>query len=181
MKHTTAPLTVFATLALFTAIFCGCSAAGIAQARADEQQAERLYTATTQATASARLALDSAGPEVVGTPAYTEARRAVIAAEKAQQAARAGLDLAKAALDAAAKNDPADPAFVSAVSRAVGAIPSPWTAVLASLIPAALPLAVSVAQAFKLGHARSTVEQVTQQLEQHKAALAKLTSDSKPT
>jgi hypothetical protein len=49
------------------------------------------------------------------------------------------------------------------------------TPVLASLIPAAVPLAFSVLQSVKLGRAHQTVSQVTQQLQEHKAALEALT------
>jgi len=67
--------------------------------------------------------------------------------------AQLALNVATAALNAVQKKDAADPALGAAVSAAVSAIPSPWTPVLASLIPAAIPLLVSVVQSVKLGRA----------------------------
>jgi hypothetical protein len=48
------------------------------------------------------------------------------ASEKAEQTARLALDVAKAALDAAQKKDPADPALKQSLTAAISAIPSPW-------------------------------------------------------
>ena len=152
----------------------GCSPADLDRVRADQAKAERVYIATTQATAAARLALASASPTMQATPAYADAQKVIAAADKAQQAARIGLDLAAATLNAATNQDPTNPAFVAAVSGALAAVPSPWTAMLAALLPAVIPLTISISQAFKLGHTRSTVERVTLQLQEHKAAIEKL-------
>lgn len=154
------------------ALVAGCTTSRLAELRTDEQTAEAVYAATTQATADAKASLATTPATA---PGRAEAVKVITASEKAEQTARLALDVARAALDAAQKKDPADPALTTAVAAAVSAIPSPWTPVLASLLPAAIPLLVSVSQSIKLGRAHQTVSQVTQQLEAHKAALANLT------
>jgi hypothetical protein len=161
------------TISMLTILLLtGCTSQQIDQMQRDEQSAEQLYTATTRATASARQSLATMPSN---SPGRDQSLKVVTAAEKGEQTARLALDVAKAALDAAQKKDAADPALAAAVSRAVGAIPSPWAAVLASLLPAAIPLAVSVIQSVKLGRANQTVAHVTQQLQEHKAALEAIT------
>jgi hypothetical protein len=153
----------------------GCAQKQITQLQADEQTAEKVLAATTQATAMAQAAFDSA-------PASAPGRAAIVseltAAQKVENDAKLALNLAQAALNAAQKKDATDPALGTAISAALAAIPSPWTAVLASLIPAAIPLIVSVVQSVKLGRAHQTVQTVTQELEQHKAALTALAATS---
>ena len=151
------------------ALIAGCTAQQLDTLRQDEQSAQQVYAATTQATAFARQTLATMPASSANRE---QALKIVTSAEKGEQTARLALDLAKAALDAAQKKDAADPALATAVARAVGAIPSPWSAVLASLVPAAIPLGVSIIQSVKLGRAHQTVQHVTEQLEQHKAALA---------
>jgi hypothetical protein len=158
------------------ALIAGCTSRQIDQLRADEQSAEMVYTATTQATAVARETLAAGSPTA---PGRAEAAKVVASAEKGEQTARLALDVARAALAAAQKQDPADPALRDSLALAIGAIPSPWTPVLASLLPATIPLVFSIVQSVKLGRAHQTVTAVTQQLEQHKAALEALTA--KPT
>ena len=157
---------------LSIALLAGCTGQQIDQLKQDEQSAELAYTATTQATASAKVALESAHADA---PGRAKAVAVIASAEKGEQTARLALDVARAALAAAQKNDPADPALRDSLALAIGAIPSPWTPVLASLLPAAIPLAFSIAQSVKLGRAHQTVANVTQQLEAHKAALDALT------
>lgn len=154
------------------AMLAGCTAQRIDQLNADEQSAELVYTATTQATADAKVAL-AAAP--AGAPGRASAAAVVASAEKGEQTARLALDVARAALAAAQKNDPADPALHDSLALAISAIPSPWTPVLASLLPAAIPLVFSIVQSVKLGRAHQTVTTVTRQLEEHKAALDALT------
>jgi hypothetical protein len=147
------------------ALITGCTSRQIDQLRADEQSAEMVYTATTQATALAKETL-AAGS--LNAPGRAEAG-------KGEQTARLALDVARAALAAVEKKDPGDPALRDSLALAIGAIPSPWTPMLASLLPAAIPLVFSIVQSVKLGRAHQTVTAVTQQLEQHKAALEALT------
>jgi hypothetical protein len=151
----------------------GCTAQQVEQLQSDEHQAESLYAATTQATATARQSVAALPPD---SPARAQAERVLTASGKAEQTARLALDVAKSALDAAQKKDPADPALKQSLTAAISAIPSPWTPVLASLIPAAVPLAFSLLQSVKLGRAHQTVAHVTQQLEEHKAALEALSA-----
>jgi type II secretory pathway pseudopilin PulG len=99
-------------------------------------------------------------------------------AQKVEQDAQLALNVAQAALDAAQKKDASDPALGNAIAAAVSAIPSPWTPVLASLIPAAIPLVVSIVQSVRLGRAHQTVQTVTQQLQEHQAALAAISSSN---
>lgn len=153
------------------ALIVGCTSRQIDQLRSDEQSAELVYTSTTQATALAKETL-AAAP--VNAPGRAEAAKVVTSAEKGEQTARLALDVARAALAAAQKQDPADPALRDSLALAIGAIPSPWTPVLASLLPAAIPLVFSVVQSVKLGRAHQTVTAVTRQLEEHKAALEAL-------
>ncbi len=160
-------LTLFAVAALLV----GCTPSQLATLRTDEQSAEQLYTATTQATADARVAAASLP---ANSAAAASAWHVISQAEKVEQTARLALDLARSALDAAQRKDAADPAFATAVTRVISAIPSPWTPILASLIPAAIPLLVSVVQSTKLGRAHQAILQVTEQLDQHKTALAAL-------
>ena len=150
------------------ALIVGCTARQIDQLRTDEQSAERVYTATTQATAVARDALNRSPTTA---PGRADAARVVAAAEKGEQTARLALDVAKAALVAVSQQNPADPVLHDSLALAISAIPSPWTPMLASLIPAAIPLLVSVIQSVRLGRAHQTVVTVTQQLQEHKAAL----------
>jgi hypothetical protein len=156
----------------------GCTSQQLQTLAADEQKAETVYAAATQATASAKASLATMPTNSAG---YAQASKVVASSEKAEQTARLALDLAKAALDAAQKHDAADPALQQTLGAAISAIPSPWTPVLASLVPAAVPLVVSVLQSVKLGKAHQTVAQVTAELEEHKAALAALgKKDDKP-
>jgi hypothetical protein len=159
------------TLIVIALLLTGCTSQQLQTLAADEQKAETFYAAATQATASAKASLATMP---TGTAAYAQASKVVASSEKAEQTARLALDLAKAALDAAQKHDAADPALQQTLGAAISAIPSPWTPVLASLVPAAVPLVVSVLQSVKLGKAHQTVAQVTAELEQHKAALAAL-------
>jgi hypothetical protein len=161
------------TLSIITLLLLtGCTSQQIDQMQRDEQSAEQLYAATTQAAATARQSL-AAMP--ANAPGRDQSLKVITAAEKTEQTSRLALDVAKAALDAAQKKDAADPVLAAAVSKAVGAIPSPWAAVLASLIPATIPLVVSIVQSVKLGRAHQTVAHVTQQLQEHKAALEAIT------
>jgi hypothetical protein len=169
MKHV-----AFRSLLLVLALptFAGCATPQQLQSlQADEQRAETIYAAATQATAAAKSALATMPSQ---SPGYAQASKVVAASEKAEQTARLALDVASAAVQAAQKNDAADPALRQSLVTAISAIPSPWTPVLASLIPAAVPLAVSVLQSVRLGRAHQTVAQVTKELEQHKAALEAL-------
>src|SRR5947209_6001689 len=164
--------TFLCTLCALSLLVVGCTANPVAQLKADEQAAQQALAATAQATAVAQAALDAAP---AGAPGRAAILSEVTAAQKVERDAQLALNVATAALDAVQKKDAADPALGAAVSAAVSAIPSPWTPVLASLIPAAIPLVVSIVQSVKLGRAHQTVQNVTQQLEQHKAALAALT------
>ncbi len=146
------------------AIFTGCTAQQIEWLKTDEQTAEQVYTATTQSTAAVKKTLST-------QPANPEAAKVIATAEKGEQTARLALDLARAALLAAQKNDASDPALRDSLAAAIGAIPSPWTPMLASLIPAAIPLIFSIVQSVKLGRAHETVTNVTRQLEEHQAAM----------
>ncbi len=146
------------------ALFTGCTAQQIERLKADEQVAEQIYSATTQSTAAVKRTLST-------QPANPEAAKVIASAEKGEQTARLALDLARAALLAAQKNDASDPALRNSLAAAIGAIPSPWTPMLASLIPAAIPLMFSIVQSVKLGRAHETVTNVTRQLEEHQAAM----------
>ena len=157
----------------FVTIVAGCTAAQIEQLKADEQTAETTLAATTQATATARASLAT---QPADAPGHAGAVKVVAASEKGEQTARLALDLANAALTAAQNRDALDPTLQKSLTAIVTAIPSPWTPVLASLVPAALPLVVSVVQSVKLGRAHQTVVHVTEQLQAHKAALDALTS-----
>jgi uncharacterized protein YceK len=154
-------------------VVTGCSSAELAQVRAGEQAAEQVYAATTQATAAAKNVLAALPPS---TPGYAAATQVVGAAEKTEQMAQLALDVAHTALAAVEKKDAAGPALLTSLSAALAAIPSPWSAALAALLPAAIPLVISVLQSFKLGQAHQTVAQVTQQLDEHRAALAAMSA-----
>jgi hypothetical protein len=149
-------------------VIAGCTATRIETLQSDERLAEQAYAATTQATAAARETLSTMP---TNAPGRAKAVGAISNAEKIEQTARLALDLAQTALSAAQHNNADDPALKQSLSAAINAIPSPWTPVLASLLPAAIPLVVSVMQSVKLGQAHQTVANVTQQLEAHKAAL----------
>ena len=158
----------FAIISVFSAIsLVGCTAQQIEQLNTDEQAAEKIYSATTQATAAVKMSLTT-------QPANPEAARVIASAEKGEQTARLALDVARAALVAAQNHDAADPALRNSLAVAIGAIPSPWTPMLASLIPAAIPLLFSVIQSVKLGRAHQTVVTVTRELEEHRAALLEI-------
>lgn len=149
---------------LLVTTLTGCTAQQIEQLKIDEQTAEKIYTATTQTTADMKASFST-------HPANPEAIKVVASAEKGEQTARLALDVARAALIAAQKNDASDPALRNSLAAAIGAIPSPWTPMLASLIPAAIPLVFSIMQSVKLGRAHQTVMTVTRALEEHQAAL----------
>src|SRR5437763_765143 len=72
--------------------------------QADEHNAEALYAATTQATASAKAALTTLP---TGAPGRAQAAKVISASERTEQTARLALDVAKAALDAAQQKDAA--------------------------------------------------------------------------
>jgi uncharacterized protein YceK len=148
-------------------LLAGCASNQLAQLQSAEQEAQKIYAATTQATANAQAAL-------VNAPAGSPATQAVATAEQAEQNAKATLDAIEAALSGAQSKDTNAAAIAQAISAALAAVPSPWTAVLASLIPAAVPLVVSAVQSVKLGKVQQTVQSFTQELEAHKAALAAL-------
>jgi hypothetical protein len=152
-------------------LLAGCSTQQVDTLKNDVQQAEQVYAATTQASAAARAAVATLPAD---SPAAKSATGVIDKAESIEHVARTALDLAQAALDAAQKKDPTDPKLATAVSAAISAIPSPWTPVLASLVPATIPLIVSIVQSMKLGRAHQAVVQVTQQLEEHKAKLAEI-------
>ena len=154
-------------------VVTGCSSAELARVEAGEQTAEQVYAATTQATAAAKDLLAAVPPTA---PGYAAATKVVTAAEKTEQTAQLALDVAREALAAIEKKDAAGPALLTSLSAAIAAIPSPWSAALAALLPAAIPLVISVLQSVKLGQAHQTVAQVTQQLDEHKAALAAMSA-----
>ena len=159
------------TAALMTCVLLGilgCTAAQLATLQKDQATAESIYAAATQATTQAKANLVNTP---TNAPGFETAAKAVAASEKGEASARLALDLVKAAIEAAQKQDPNDPALRDSLVRAIGAIPTPWSAVWASLIPAAIPLAASIVQSFRLGQAHQTVAQVTEQLVAHKAAL----------
>lgn len=164
--------TFLCAVCAFSLLVVGCTADQVARLQADQLAAQQTLAATTQATAVAQAALDATPADAPGRAAIADE---VAAAQKVEHDAQLALNLATAALNAVQKKDAADPALGAAVSAAVSAIPSPWTPVLASLIPAAIPLIVSIVQSVKLGRAHQAVQQVTQELEQHKAALAAVT------
>src|SRR5436305_6374954 len=103
---------------LMIATLAGCSAQQIDTLRTDEQRAEQVFAATTQATADARAAVATMPPN---SPAARDATRAIERAETVERTTRVALDLAQAALDAAQKRDPSDPKLTAAVSSAVAA------------------------------------------------------------
>ena len=147
----------------------GCAAGQLDQLKSEEAGAERVYAATTQATAAAKEAVN----QMPVTAAHrAEAVGAVASAERVEQTARLALDLAQAAIAAAQKKDAGDPALRASLTAAISAIPTPWTPLLAALIPATIPLVFSVVQSFKLGQVHQTVATVTQQLQEHQAVLA---------
>jgi len=155
-------------MALVLTLFAGCAEKQVAQLQAAEQIAQQTLAATTQATADAQALAATLPPGSAQTAALGEISKA----QKVEQDAQLALNVAQAALNAAQKKDAGDPALGTAVAAAVSAIPSPWTPMLASLIPAAIPLVVSIVQSVRLGRAHQTVTTVTQQLQEHKAALA---------
>jgi hypothetical protein len=156
---------------LMVAGVCGCAAQQLARLKSEEAVAEQVYAATTQATAVAK---DAVADMPIGAAHRVEAASAVASSEKVEQTARLALDLARSAVAAAEKKDAADPALRASLAAAISAIPTPWTPLLAALIPATVPLVFSVLQSFKLGQVHQTVASVTQQLEEHRAALASL-------
>jgi hypothetical protein len=157
--------------------FAGCAEKQVAQLQAAERVAQQTLAATTQATADAQ-AIAAVLPAGSGQAAALDE---IGKAQKVEQDAQLALNVAQAALNAAQKKDASDPALGAAVAAAVSAIPSPWTPILASLIPAAIPLVVSVVQSVRLGRAHQTVTAVTQQLEEHKAALAAISNSNAKT
>jgi hypothetical protein len=168
---------IILSIAVLT-LFAGCAARQAAQLQAAEQVAQQTLSATTQATADAQAV-------VAALPADAPGRDAAVGeistSQQVERDAQLALNVAQAALNAAQKKDAADPALGTAVAAAVSAIPSPWTPVLASLIPAAIPLLVSVVQSVRLGRAHQTVQSVTQQLEEHKAALSAISNATPKT
>lgn len=167
----------FILIAVSLLAFGGCAQKQVAQLQAAEQVAQQTLAATTQATADAQ-AVAAVLPAGSGQSAAMDE---ISKAQKVEQDAQLALNVAQAALNAAQKKDASDPALGSAVAAAVSAIPSPWTPVLASLIPAAIPLIVSIVQSVRLGRAHQTVTAVTQQLQEHKAALAAISSSNVKT
>ena len=169
------------TLSTLTLMICvvlgilGCTAAQLATLQKDHAAAENIYAAATQATFQAKSNL---AKTPMNTPGFAAATQAVAASEKGEASARLALDLVKALLDASAKQDPNDPALRDSLVRAISAIPTPWSAVWASLIPAAIPLGASIVQSVRLGRAHQTVAHVSEQLQAHKMALDALQNKS---
>ena len=167
MKTNYAISTTTLILLVILGIF-GCTAAQLASVRQEQQTAENIYAAATRATSQAKANLANTSPH---SPGYEAITKIVAASEKGEQNARLALDLIKAAFDAAQKQDPNDPALRDSLVRAVSAIPSPWATVLASLLPAAIPLGASILQSMRLGRAHQSLAQITEELNAHKSAL----------
>src|SRR6266568_2650008 len=97
-----------ALIVMMVGALVGCAAEQLKRLAADEHGAEQARAAATQATASARETLATMP---AGTAGYQQAARVVAASDRVEQTARLALDVAKAAVDAAGKQDANDPAL----------------------------------------------------------------------
>src|SRR5690348_11095720 len=102
-------------------LIAGCSAQQLQTLQQDEQRAEQVYAATTQATVAAKTAVATLPANSAAAQNFSHV---VQESETVEHTARVALDLAQAALEAAQKKDATDPKLATAVSAAISAIPS---------------------------------------------------------
>lgn len=170
MKRTTS---LVVTLAALTLLAIGCTASQIAKYQQVDAAANSAYAASTQATATAQTALATVPPTA---PGYKAATQAVAESQSVEQKAKLALDVANAALAVAQNGNASNPDLAKAVTAAVSVIPSPYTPLIAALVPLAIAGAGAAVQSYKLGKAHQQVASITSDLNDHKEALAHVMS-----